>query len=86
MAFGWSRNVKKTAMVRADAVVCSHHSNGTWEVEDYYLESRQPCRTNERGEAVGICLDTAFGGESNIASTSGFYKNGVGYCTFKRGD
>ena len=85
MAFGWSRNVKKTAMLKADAVVCSHHSNGTWDVEDYYLESRKPCGTNERGEAFGVCPDTTFGEDSHIAGTSGFYKNGVGYCTFKRG-
>ena len=74
MAFGWSRNVKKTTMNRADAVVCNYHSNGTWDVEDYYLESQQRCRTNERGEAFGVCPDSAFGGESNIASTSGFYE------------
>ena len=84
MAFGWSRNVKKTTMHKADAVVCSHHSNGTWDVEDYYLESRQRCRTNERGEAVGACPDSAFGGESNIAGTSGQYENGIGYCSFRR--
>ena len=84
MAFGWSRNVKKTTMDRADAVVCSHHINDTWDVEDYYLESRQRCRTNERGEAVGVCPDSAFGEDSNIAGTSGFYENGVGYCRFRR--
>ena len=84
MAFGWSRNVKKTAMLKADAVVCSHQADDTWDVEDYYLESRQPCGRNFGGEATGVCPDSAFGEESNIAGTSGQYENGVGYCSFRR--
>ena len=63
-------------MVKVDAVVCSHHSNGTWDVKDYYyLESRQPCGTNKRGDVVK---------GNNIVGTNGSYEKGVGYCKFKR--
>ena len=39
MAFGWSLNLKKTSMLKANAVVRTHHINDTCEVDNYYLQS-----------------------------------------------
>lgn len=85
MAFGWSRNLKKTSMYKADAAVCTHHINDTWNVDDYYLRSRKTCRTNRRGQTVGVCHDIAYsGGRDHLRNASAYHENGVGYCTFTR--
>ena len=84
MGFRWSRSLKKTVIPKSDAIVCTNSINGTWEVEDYYVESFQPCRTNQKGKTSGACPDTALGGARDIRDIFWFSEDSVGYCMFSQ--
>ena len=85
MAFGWSKNTRRSIMKGSDAVVCAFKGDYSWSVDDYFLDSKKECKkNNKKKKTKGVCEDVSFGGTDQLSGKAGGVLDGIMWCSFTR--
>jgi hypothetical protein len=74
-------------MIGSDVVIAGLTENGTFFAEDYFLQSKQPCRQIADGSYVGVCPDVVLGQNpsyGNVVFECGYHQDGQTFFSFER--